>query len=125
MSKLFAVINVTDMLSISGLKNLFSTGYPYSTIQLTGTIADNQLKLANSFIKGPGLDFFFSGTVALDAGELDLLLFVKPFGIIDAIVTTVPLVGKDLGGGNQSIMFLPLHVGGDVRDPKITLLSQN
>ncbi len=125
MSKLFAVINVTDMLSISGLKNLFSTGYPYSTIQLTGTIADNQLHLANSFIKGSGLDFFFSGTVALDAGELDLLLFVKPFGMIDAIVTTVPLVGKDLGGGNQSIMFLPLHVGGDVRDPKITLLSQN
>ncbi len=123
MSKLFSVINVTDMLSLSNIKNLFSSGYPYSTIKLNGTVADNQLTLSDSFVKGVGMDFFFSGTVALNTGALDLLMFVKPFGTIDAIITSIPLIGKDLGAGNQSIMFLTLKVSGDIRDPKVTLMS--
>ncbi|MFW6237576.1 MAG: hypothetical protein ACOC3F_04245, partial [Desulfosudaceae bacterium] len=59
---------------------------------------------------------------ALDSGQLDLLMFVKPFSTIDAIITTIPLVGKDVGAGQQSIAFIPLNVGGTLDDPRFYLL---
>ncbi|MFP4040842.1 MAG: AsmA-like C-terminal region-containing protein [Desulfosudaceae bacterium] len=125
LSKLFSILNVTDIFSLRNIRNIFSTGYPYSEMRLAGHIADNRLLLADSFVKGPGLDFFFSGPVDLDSGRLDLLMFVKPFGTIDAIVTFIPLVGKDLGGGNQSIAFIPINVGGTLGDPRFSLLDNN
>ncbi len=124
MSKLFSVLNVIDVLSIKNIKNMFSAGYPYHHLKLNGTISDNRLVLENSFVKGAGLDFFFNGAVDLTSGELDMMVFVKPFGTIDAIFTRIPLVGKDLGGGNLSIAFIPLHASGTFNNPEFSILDK-
>ncbi len=122
-SKILTILNVTELLSLNTLKSFFTTGYPYSEMQVSGKIKDNMMTVDETKIIGEGLDIFINGTVDLDTTDLDLAANVKPFKTIDSIITLIPYVGKTLGEGEKSIAFIPFKIKGNLKEPDVFLIS--
>jgi len=120
LSKIFTLINVTELFSVDKIRLFFSKGYPYSKLKLSGEISDNRLNIKEAFLIGDGLDFFVKGSVRPDDKMLDLIVYTKPFKTIDSIVTILPFVGKDFGGGEESIALIPIKVKGKIGDPVVS-----
>ncbi len=124
-SKILTLVNVTELFSINVFKNFFTMGYPYKDMKLSGTITDNILTLEETQIIGEGLDIFFEGTVDLSTTALDMVAYVKPFKMVDSIVTLIPYVGKDLGDGEKSIAYIPFKIKGDIDNPDVFLVFED
>jgi AsmA-like C-terminal region len=120
LSKIFTLINVTELFSRSKIRNIFSRGFPYSEILLSGNISDNRLHINEAFVKGDGLDFFATGSAGLKDRTLDLIVYVKPFKTIDSIVHRIPLVGKRLGEFEEGVTLIPIKVKGRINDPEVS-----
>lgn len=121
LSKIFTLINITELFSVSKIRNFFENGYPYSRAGLSGTISDNRLHIAEAYILGEGLDFFVKGSVGLDDRTLDTMVYAKPFRTIDSIVRRIPLVGKELDGGGDGLFLVPFQVRGKIGDPEVSI----
>ena len=124
-SKILTLLNVTELFSINVFKNFFTIGYPYKEMKVSGKIADNILTIDETQIIGEGLDIFFEGTVDLKTTALDMVAYVKPFKMVDSIVTLIPYVGKNLGDGEKSIAFIPFKIKGTVEEPDVFLIFED
>ena len=124
-SKILTLLNVTELFSINVFKNFFTMGYPYKEMKVSGKIADNILTIEETQILGEGLDIFFEGTVDLKTTALDMVAYVKPFKMVDSIVTLIPYVGKNLGDGEKSIAYIPFKVKGTIDNPDVFLIFED
>ncbi|MDL1974595.1 MAG: DUF3971 domain-containing protein [Deltaproteobacteria bacterium] len=122
LSKLLTIVNVADLFSLHGIKDFFSTGYPYSKAKLTGKISDNSLIINDFSMIGNGLNMFASGTIGFNK-QMDIIVLVKPFKVIDSILTVIPWVGMDLGDGQKAIALIPIQVKGKPGDPEVSLYT--
>jgi hypothetical protein len=125
LSKIFTLLNVTDLISLNVVRNFFTLGYPFSEIKVRGKIADNVLTIDETKIIGEGLNIFFKGTVDLKTNAMDLVAYVTPFKTIDSIVTLIPYVGKKMGRGEKSVAFIPFKIRGTVKNPDVFLLYES
>ena len=124
-SKILTLLNVTEFFSINVIKNFFTMGYPYKEMKVSGKIADNILTIDETQILGEGLDIFFKGTVDLTTTTLDMVAYVKPFKMVDSIVTLIPYVGKTLGDGEKSIAYIPFKIKGTLENPDVFLIFED
>lgn len=125
LSKIFTLLNVTDLISLNVVKKFFTLGYPFSDIKVRGKIADNILTIDETKIIGEGLNIFFKGTIDLKTTAMDLVAYVTPFKTIDSIVTLIPYVGKKMGRGEKSVVFIPFKIRGTVKNPDVFLLYES
>ncbi|RPI52208.1 MAG: hypothetical protein EHM49_05970, partial [Deltaproteobacteria bacterium] len=123
LSKIFSVLNVIDLFSQNGLPDLFIKGFPFSQMDIKGTIKDNNLIIDYAIIKGKGLNLFGSGTIDLDHMDADMIILVAPLKTIDTMVSKVPLIGKAIGGKGAAIVAFPIKIKGQIKDPEVTVLS--
>ena len=124
-SKILTLLNVTELFSMNVFKNFFTLGYPYKEMKMSGKIADNILTIDETQILGEGLDIFFTGTVDLKTTALDMVAYVKPFKMVDSIVTLIPYVGKNLGDGEKSIAYIPFKIKGTLENPDVFLIFED
>lgn len=124
-SKILTLINVTELFTMNVFKNFFTVGYPYKEMKLSGKIKDNILTLEETQILGEGLDIFLEGTVDLRTTALDMVAYVKPFKMVDSIVTLIPYVGKNLGDGEKSIAFIPFQIKGTLDNPDVFIVFED
>ncbi len=122
LAKIFSVVNVMDLIS-GGLPDLFSTGYAYSELEMSGTIKDNQLKMEKGFIKGEGINLFGSGSLDLSSFDVDATVLVAPLKTVDAVLGKIPVVGRIIGGKNLTLLTIPVGVKGPVSDPRVIVLQ--
>jgi len=94
-------------------------------MKISGKIADNILTIDETQVLGEGLDIFFKGTIDLKTTALDMVAYVKPFKMVDSIVTLIPYVGKKLGEGEKSVAFIPFKIKGDLGDPDVFLIFED
>jgi len=118
--KILTIINVTELFSVDKISRMFSKGYPYSKLNAICEISANRLMFKEAYIKGDGLDFYWKGSIGLSSKEMDLVVYVRPLKTIDSIVTTIPFVGKDLGGEEQVFTLIPIKVQGRIGAPTIS-----
>jgi hypothetical protein len=123
LSKIFSVLNVIDLFSKNGLPDLLTEGLPFSQMDIKGNIKDNNLIIDHAIIKGEGLNLFGSGKINLDEMDTDMTVLVAPLKTIDTIVSKVPLLGKAIGGKDTTIIAFPVKIKGQIKDPKVTILS--
>ncbi|RPI54914.1 MAG: hypothetical protein EHM49_02570, partial [Deltaproteobacteria bacterium] len=112
-----------DLFSQNGLPDLFIKGFPFSQMDIKGTIKDNNLIIDYAIIKGKGLNLFGSGTIDLDHMDADMIILVAPLKTIDTMVSKVPLIGKAIGGKGAAIVAFPIKIKGQIKDPEVTVLS--
>ncbi|MDA8165504.1 MAG: AsmA-like C-terminal domain-containing protein [Desulfobacteraceae bacterium] len=120
LSKIFSVINLTDLFTAPGP---VAGGLPYSTMDLEGRIANNQLIIEKAVVRGQGLNLFGRGSLDLGTYQADLTVLIAPFKTIDAIISRVPLLGRLLTGRNATLLAIPVGVTGSIADPAVTVLS--
>jgi len=119
LARVFTFLNVTEVLR-GKLPDFSQGGLLYDTINIDGNIREGNLVLKEFIIDGRTVSIIASGELDMVNQTLDLRLLVAPFKTVDAIVKIIPLVGYILGG---SLISVPVRVSGDLRDPKVTVLS--
>ncbi|MEW6593933.1 MAG: AsmA-like C-terminal domain-containing protein [Thermodesulfobacteriota bacterium] len=123
LSKIFSIVNLTDLFTSDGFPNFEEKGFGYSELILETHIKDNELIIDKAVVRGEGLNLFARGKLNLGNRQADLTLMVAPFKTLDAIVGRVPLVGRIIGGKEAAIITIPVGIKGDIRDPDVTVLA--
>ncbi len=122
LSKIFSVINFTDLLSWHGKSASGHKGLRYNNLTVETTVKNNLMNVHKIVLKGKGVNLTGRGTIALQNRNADLTFFIAPLKMIDSVVTSIPLIGKTLGGKKESILTFPVAVKGPLKDPEVTAL---
>ncbi|MBU0674667.1 MAG: AsmA-like C-terminal domain-containing protein [Proteobacteria bacterium] len=122
LSKVFRFINLTDFFAKGGLPDLEKEGFGFSRLDFHGHIADNHLIVDEGIIFGDGLNLFLQGDIGIADRTADMVLMVAPLKTLDVLVTSVPLIGKIVGGKDKTVISIPVRITGDIRDPVIEIL---
>lgn len=121
LAKVFGLLNLTDIFK-NALPDLASTGFSYSTLEITGDIENDTVILQKNVIKGTGVNIFTKGSIVLKDINGDLVMIIAPFKTIDAILTRIPFIGRVLGGKTGSIVGIPVGIKGPLKDPQVNIL---
>ena len=122
LSKIFTVINFTDLISWDKQSTSKHKGLEYNSLNIETKIKDNLMNVDKIVLKGKGVNLTGRGTIALKNRQADLTFFIAPLKMIDSVVTSIPLIGKALGGKKESILTFPVGVKGPLKDPEVTAL---
>ncbi len=122
LSRIFSVINFTDLLTWQNQSTTGHEGLEYNKLDIKTSVKDNLLTVNRLVLKGKGVNLTGRGTITLPQRKVDLTFFVAPLKMIDSVVTSIPLVGKALGGRKGSILTFPVAVKGPLADPEVTAL---
>ncbi len=122
LSKVFSILNVTDLLSGTGLQDLGQRGFKYAPLDIEATVKDGRLFIDKAVVRGDGLTLFARGDLNLDTLETDMTLLVSPFKTVDRIIASVPILGKALVSKNTALVTIPFGVTGRMPDPDIQML---
>ncbi len=122
LSKIFSVVNLTDLFATYKAADMEKKGFPYSLLDLQADIKDNQLVIRKAVIKGEGLNLFARGKLDLATYDADLTVLIAPFKTLDAIISMVPIIGRAIGGKNGTLITIPVGVKGPIKNPTVTLL---
>jgi hypothetical protein len=74
----------------------------------------------NLVLDGPVIDIVASGEVNLDKSSLDMKVGMIPFNTVNWLLSSIPLVGKNVAGGTKSIIAAYFNVRGPITDPHVT-----
>lgn len=122
--KMVPLAKVLSIINITGLTGaIWHTGFYYHSFEITGTMCDNVFVVNKAFIDGDGVNIVAQGLIDFSKQEYDLTFFVVPFSTINTIVTTVPLVGRLLGGRQKRLISVPVRLSGSFTDPQVQVLS--
>ena len=122
--KMVSLAKVLSLINITGLTGaIWHDGFYYHSFEITGTMCDNVFAIEKAFIDGDGVNIIAQGQIDFNKQQLDLTFFVVPFATINNVVTTVPLVGRLLGGKQKRLISVPVKVRGSFSDPQVQVLS--
>jgi hypothetical protein len=122
LSKIFALVNITDIFTTSEPSTLGQKGFPYSRLDFQSTILNNRLNIKRAVIRGEGLNLFAKGELDLTTLDADITVLIAPLKTLDTIAGKVPLVGKAIGGKDLALVAIPVGVKGNIKEPELTLL---
>ncbi len=119
LSKVFSLLNVTEMLR-GKMPDLASNQLPYDSLTIKADLQDGSLILKETVLSGPTVGIVGDGTVHLIDKEVDLRLIVAPLRTVDFIIEKTPVVKNIMGG---KLITVPVRIAGDWKDPHVTMLS--
>ncbi|MCK5232709.1 MAG: AsmA-like C-terminal domain-containing protein [Desulfobulbaceae bacterium] len=120
LSRIFRVINITDLFTSFDMPDLSGKGFFYSRMDLETHVKNNKLIIDKAVVRGEGLNLFAKGEIDLDGFQCDLIVLISPFKTIDNIMAGLPIVGSVIGGDNATLVTIPVSVKGPANDPEIT-----
>jgi len=125
LSKIFSVINFTDLFTWEDPADFDKNGLQYSDLLVKAYVKENKLIFDRAVLKGKGVNLTGRGTIDLTDTTFnsDLTFFVAPFKMLDTIVTNVPLLGRAIGGDKESVLTFPVGVSGPLKNPETTALA--
>jgi len=122
LSKIFKVVNLTDLFTSGDLPEVEDKGFPYTSLELAAEVGDNTLRIEKGVILAEGLNLYGNGRLDLKTLQSDFTIFIAPFKTLDTIIGKVPLVSRIMRGGN-ALVAIPVGVSGDIRDPEARVLA--
>jgi hypothetical protein len=123
LSKIFSLVNFTEFLTFKDLPDLDTEGLQYNDLVLESHIDQNELIIDKAFLKGKGLNLTGQGRMDLQDTTTNFTVFVAPFKMLDSVVTSIPLVGRIVGGKKGAILTFPVKVTGPIGDPNVSPLA--
>jgi hypothetical protein len=122
LSRLFRIINITDLFTARELQDYETKGFPYSKLELNGRLDGDNFIIQRLVVLGEGLNIFGSGSVNLANLNTDITLLIAPLKTVDAIIANVPVIGPAVTGKDKAIATIPVGIRGNLLDPVITIL---
>ncbi|ABK44369.1 membrane protein-like protein [Magnetococcus marinus MC-1] len=123
LSKLLGLLSVQElpMLLFGKRPDLQEEGFYFRTLEGGFTLKQGQWHSDKVEISGPSMKMVISGDLDLPAQKMDLLVGVRPLQSLDAIISSVPLLGQILAGGREALLETQFSVEGAMDGPKIFL----
>jgi hypothetical protein len=122
LSKIFSLVNITDIFTTNELSSLNQKGFGYSDLDFKAVILDNRLDIRRAVIRGEGLNLFARGELDLATLDSDITVLIAPLKTIDRLVSKVPLIGRAIGGKDVALVAIPVGVKGNITNPDVILL---
>ena len=122
LSRIFKIVNITDLF-VTQVGSTGKRGFPFSQMDFDTHIQANNLILDRAILHGEGLNLFLNGQIHLGKLDTDLTLLIAPFKSFDTLVSKVPLIGKPIMGGYDSLLAIPVAIRGPLPEPLITPLD--
>ncbi len=121
----YILVRILELLSI---ENLFSKKADYAEKgdlylkSLSGNLSMDNSVLTSSDIFVDTIAFDATGDLKIDLQKqsIESHLAVSPFGTVDTIVSTIPIIGHILTGKDKSLVSYHLQIKGPLYKPKIT-----
>lgn len=123
LSKIFSVVNLTDLFEENSLPDVDREGFPYSSLDLEAEVQENRLIINKAAIHGKGLNLFVRGGMDLTSFDCDFTVLIAPLKTLDAIISKIPLIGRVIGGENATFFTIPVKVTGPFSNPKVAPLA--
>ena len=117
--RILELLNITEVYK-GKLPNLKKEGLAYKLATMKGSFQNGKLIIKEATLDGPTLEMAGPGEIDLAEGKVNLTVLVAPLKTVDRIIKLTPLVNHILAG---TLVTVPVRVGGDLKDPKVTLLS--
>ena len=118
LSKIFAVLNLTEMLK-GRIPDLLHEGFAYNSFILNGPIRSGQLYVEQGYLDGASMGIAWEGQCDLANKTVDLVVLVAPFKTVDSILKNIPLVNKWFQG---TLVSIPIKVTGPIDNPNVVPL---
>lgn len=119
LGRILATINLTELVRGKG-SDLMGEGLAYRQIDIEAQLENNALTLDKALIDGASAEIAASGSLDLDADEIDMVVLVAPLKTVDALVKFTPIVNTWLEG---TLVSIPVRVSGKIDDPDIVPMS--
>lgn len=118
LSKIFAVLNLTEMLK-GRTPDLLHEGFAYNSFILNGPIRSGQFYVEQGYLDGASMGIAWEGQCDLANKTVDLVVLVAPFKTVDSILKNIPLVNKWFQG---TLVSIPIKVTGPIDNPNVVPL---
>lgn len=114
------MMRVLQLASITGPLELLagSQGLQMSAMEAPFTLKNKKLSIKNGRVHGGSLGVTFRGTMDLPSQTLDFKGAVVPVYMLNRLLSSVPLVGDVLTGG-EGVFAVTYTVNGKITDPKV------
>lgn len=121
LTKFLSAISLKDLpkLLFGQREDLKKKGLFFNRLQVEATLHDQTFNIKKMAMRSPAMDMAGHGVMDLENGHIDLLMAVRPFQNLDAMLSKIPLVRDLVGGAAHSIMRKAYHMHGPVTDAKV------
>ena len=96
------------------------SGLQFRTLTADFKGSDGIFYTDDLLLDGPVIDIVASGNVNLDQSTLDMKIGMIPFNTVNWLLSSIPIVGKNVAGGTKSIIAAYFNVRGPISDPSVT-----
>lgn len=118
LSKLLHYLSVKNILTLN-FTNIIKRGLKFNQIHGSLALENGVLLTVNPLVMTGDLNMVFIGKYYIDKGNVDGILGIKTFALINKIVSHVPIVGWILTGKDKSFSVLSFSVKGKINKPYI------
>jgi len=94
--------------------------FPYRELDVDARIEGGKVNIDESAFRSDALGLVATGSIEIPDPKTQLTVLVAPFGQVDKMLGSIPIVGYLTGG---SIISLPVQISGDIRDPLVVPLD--
>jgi len=125
LTKFLSAISLADLpkLLLGQRKDLQQEGLFFKRMQVEATLHGQTFNIKKLAIRSPAMDMAGHGVMNLENSEIDLLMVVRPFQNLDAMLAKVPLARDLFGGAAHSFLRKAYHLFGTVADAKVEEIS--
>jgi hypothetical protein len=103
-----------------GPPKLDDKGFPYKTLTLDGHFQGGRFVIDQGNFVSDAVGLVAAGSIGVAEGDAKLTVLVAPFGSVDRLVRSVPLIGYVIGGTFTSV---PVSVNGSLDNPTVVPLG--
>ncbi|MCF7821919.1 MAG: AsmA-like C-terminal region-containing protein [Mariprofundaceae bacterium] len=125
LSKFLAAISIADLpgLFFGGREDLTRPGLGYKRLQMEAVLHGKDVKIHQLAMRSSAMDVAGQGSMDMERTVVDLILVVRPFQNLDALLSRLPLLRDMFGGTAHSFIRRAYRMYGPVADAEVTQIS--
>ncbi|HYL18734.1 MAG TPA: AsmA-like C-terminal domain-containing protein, partial [Burkholderiales bacterium] len=111
--------NISNLLQKGG-PQIDDKGFPYKSLAIDAHLGDGRATIDQMTFVSDAVGLVANGNITVPERDTHMTVLVAPFGALDRLVRSIPLIGYVIGGAFTSV---PVSVTGDIRDPAVVPLG--
>jgi uncharacterized protein YhdP len=119
LGNILSLKGITALLA-EGAPRVDEKGFPYQSIAVKGRFVKGRFNVDEGAFRSDAVGLAANGWISLTEPQSRLTVLVAPFGRVDQLARSVPVLGYVFGGALTSV---PVGVSGDIRDPLVVPLG--
>ena len=121
LSKIFSLLNVTQYFK-NRTPNLDADGMPFTSISGDFIVKEGIATTKKLYVDSEAIRLVGHGDYDIADSIVDMAVLAAPFGTIDWMISSIPLLGYVLAGEEKSFLASSFTVKGPLDDPQVNMI---